>query len=76
MSEPFKFLKLPDYAYGDRRRDVSGELPGVRDTMDSLIRQEVAGGADPQQAAAQVRRVAEQYHQDVASGRDPYPLKR
>lgn len=54
----------------------AGELPGVRQTMDDLIAQEVRGGCRPDVAAAQVRRVALGYDRDVRAGSTPFPLRR
>jgi hypothetical protein len=61
---------------GATRRGGDGELPGVRASMDDLIRQEVGGGCRPEQARAQVQRIAESYDRDVRSGRDRYPVRR
>jgi len=72
--DPFWFLKLPDD--GPRRSSVDGELPGVRDTMDKLMHQEIAGGAKPEVARAQVERIAKQYHSEVSAGVTSYPKKR
>lgn len=61
---------------GARRPLASAELPGVRRTMDDLVRQEVAGGASPEAARASVQRIAADYDRSVSSGRDHYPLRR
>lgn len=58
----------------DRRTE--GELPGVRATMDEIIRQEIAGGCRPETARAQVLKIALDYDRDVSRGRDRYPLRR
>jgi hypothetical protein len=59
-----------------RPLDEGGELPGVRTTMDEIMRQEVGGGCRSEVARAQVQRIAESYHRDVVSGRDKYPKRR
>jgi hypothetical protein len=72
--DPWHFLKLPDD--GPRQSSVTGELPGVRDTMDKILAQEISGGAKPDVARAQVERIAKQYHSEVAAGVTSYPTKR
>ena len=70
---PFTSLEA---SLGVTNRDIDGELPGVRATMDEIYAQEVRGGCRPEVARAQVQKIAMSYHRDVASGRDAYPKRR
>ena len=55
-----------------------GELPGVRSTMDQMIRQEIASrpGVPVEQIRRDVQRAVTTYDRAVRDGREPPPKKR
>ena len=55
---------------------ITGELPGVRDTRNDMVSQEIAMGASPEAARRQVDRVVAHYERSVKAGHEPYPAKR
>jgi hypothetical protein len=75
QSRPFLGLENSIGATGGTDPGPSGELSGVRDTIDKLVAQEVAGGCSPDVARRQVTGVALKYDRNVREGREPPPRK-
>ena len=69
--DPFPFLRT-----AGRDWMPGGELPGVRDTRDQLIRDEMSRGFSREIATRQVDKVVREYDQSVSAGLTPFPLKK
>jgi len=68
---PFPFL-----SHAGRDWAPGAELPGVRDTRDRLIADELTRGISREVATRQVDKIVRDYDRSVSDGSTPFPRKR